>query len=153
MKTSTLDLSNVFRSLPAAILILDTNMVVLAATDNFYKFTLTKPETLLGKNLFDAFPENDNTAEAKGARKIRASIEQVILNKQTHILPVQRYDLKLPTGKSGEFTTRWWRITNSPVLNISGELIYVINAVEDITSMVDKLEEAQLAIIRKQKKT
>jgi PAS domain-containing protein len=150
MNAKAFNLSTVFQSLPAALLVMDPDMIIVAATDNFYKLTLNKKGELIGKYIFDVFPENSLTAKAGGEKKIKASFEHVIKYKTAHTIPVQRYDLKLPAENSVKFTNRWWRITNSPVLGANGELAYIINAVEDITSIIDELEEAQTAIKLKQ---
>jgi len=149
MGTKAFSLSTVFQSLPAALLVMNPDMIIVAATDNFYKLTLNKKGELIGKYIFDVFPENSHTAKAGGEKKVKASFEHVIKYKTTHTLPVQRYDLKLPIRNNENFTNRWWRITNSPVLSTNGELAYIINVVEDITSIIDKLEEAQTAINHK----
>jgi len=148
MKNDRLKLKNIFQSLPASYLVLRPDLTIVAVTDNFYKLFEASPKDFIGKNIFDAFPESKETAEAHSVGNTIKSFKHVIRYRTPHTIPVQRYDIKLPPRDNGKFVTRWWRITNSPVLDDNGELLYIINAVEDITKMVDVLDEAHLAIKR-----
>jgi PAS domain S-box-containing protein len=57
----------------------------------------------------------------------------VLQRKETHQLPVQRYDLK---NEDGSFTEHYWHTDNSPVLTDEGEVAYIIHTTENITEQV-----------------
>src|SRR5438552_472752 len=48
-------------------------------------------------------------------------------------MAVQRYDIRDPEGN---FVARYWSPKNVPVLSPSGEVIYILHRVEDVTELV-----------------
>lgn len=57
---------------------------------------------------------------------------------------MQKYDIRRPASEQGDFEERYWSPVNYPVLDESGELIYIIHRVEDVTDFVHlKLFEQQ----------
>ena len=50
------DFKDLFNLSPVLLLVLDTNFIVVAATDAFLKVTMTERKKILDKNIFDVFP-------------------------------------------------------------------------------------------------
>jgi diguanylate cyclase (GGDEF)-like protein len=48
-------------------------------------------------------------------------------------MPVQKYDIRRPDGN---FEARYWSPKNLPVLSSSGEVVYILHRVEDVTELV-----------------
>lgn len=51
-------------------------------------------------------------------------------------MPPLHYDIKLDENDENSFKTTWWQVVNTPILNESGHIIYIVNAVEDITHTI-----------------
>ena len=117
---------------PGAYLVLDPHFVIVAVTDAYLRATFTVREEIIGRELFDVFPDNPNDPEASGTRNLRASLETVLRTAAPHAMPVQKYDIRRPG--SAEFEERYWKPLNAPVL-IHGEVEYIIHSVEDVTSL------------------
>ncbi|MDB5175153.1 MAG: histidine kinase [Candidatus Saccharibacteria bacterium] len=149
MSKPSLDTKTIFSSLPTALLVLTPDLTIVAATDYYYELTFSEPSDLVGRNIAEVFPENPVTAKAKGINNMRESFDYVLRHGASHTIPVQRYDIKLPPNHKGKYMERWWRITNSPVFNAKGELLYVVHATEDVSQIVDTLIEAQNIIAKK----
>ena len=81
---------------------------------------MTKREEILGRGIFEVFPDNPNDLAADGVSNLRASLNFVIKNKIPHTMAVQKYDIRNPEG---EFEIRYWSPLNTPVLNDDKELI------------------------------
>ena len=62
-------------------------------------------------------------------------------------MPVMRYDLLRPEADGGGFEQRYWRITHYPVLDAQGELRYILQHPEDITTQ--QLAEQALSSAQK----
>lgn len=135
-----LDYRFLFSNLPDQCLLLTPDFTMIAATKSYYKITHTTPEQLLDKNVFDVFPENEETKKHDGAKTLSHSLNKVLDTKRRHVMPTIRYDLKTADGK---FVQRWWRVTNSPILDEDGNVAYIHNSVEDISNIIDVLESAQ----------
>ena len=62
-----------FEQAPSLYLVLDVDFNVLAASDVYLQTTLTRRESILGRNLFDIFPVNPDEPEGEGSRNLRIS--------------------------------------------------------------------------------
>ena len=118
---------------PGAYLVLDRELVIVTVTEAYLRATLTVREEIVGRGLFEVFPDNPNDPEASGVRNLRASLQTVLQTGQPHAMPVQKYDIRRPD--SGEFEERYWKPLNTPVV-MDGEVAYLIHSVEDVTSLV-----------------
>ncbi|HVE72002.1 MAG TPA: ATP-binding protein [Thermoanaerobaculia bacterium] len=118
---------------PGAYLVLDPDFIIVAVTEAYLLATLTVREQIIGRELFDVFPDNPNDPAATGTRNLRASLETVLRTAEPHSMPVQKYDIRRPNSE--EFEERYWKPLNSPVV-IDGEVAYIIHSVEDVTSLV-----------------
>ncbi|WP_426061488.1 PAS domain-containing protein [Hymenobacter sp. B1770] len=141
MALPPLDLLSIFNTLPGANLLLSPEFVILGASDDYLAATLADRATLVGQNLFDAFPDNPETPEANGGANIRASLETARATKQPHEPPLQHHDVPDP-DRPGHFVERHWKPRHTPVLDAAGQVQYLIQSVQDITAGV--LAERQL---------
>jgi len=118
---------------PGAYLVLDPDFTIVAVTDAYLRATLTVREQIIGRELFDVFPDNPNDPAASGTRNLRASFETVLRTAAPHSMPVQKYDIRRPGSE--EFEERYWKPLNTPVV-IDRKVACIIHSVEDVTSLV-----------------
>jgi signal transduction histidine kinase/DNA-binding response OmpR family regulator len=59
-------------------------------------------------------------------------------------MAVQKYDIRKPESEGGGFEERYWSPVNSPVLGPTGEVLYIIHRVEDVTKFI-RLKHQELA--------
>jgi len=85
-------------------------------------------DDLVGRGLFQLFPDNPDDSAADGVYKVYMSLRQVAETARPHDMPVQRYDV---AGDDGVFVQRYWRITNAPILNDQGRLVLILNTAEE----------------------
>jgi signal transduction histidine kinase len=102
---------------------------------------MTTRNDIIGRGIFDVFPDNPADPHADGVRNLRASLERVFKNRLPDTMPVQKYDIRRPASEGGFFEERYWSPVNSPVLGNNDELIYIIHRVEDITEFI-RLKQA-----------
>jgi PAS domain S-box-containing protein len=133
--SDSLALLPVFNALPGAFLLLSPSLVVEAASDAYLAVSLVQREHLLGRLLFELFPDNPATPEAHGERNLRASFAQVLATGQPHAMALQRYDLPDPAAP-GQFVERYWLPNNSAVLDEAGNVKHLLHAVVDATAQV-----------------
>jgi PAS domain-containing protein len=67
---------------------------------------------VVGKSLFEVFPDNPDDALADGVSNLYASLKIVAETGQPHAMSIQRYDIRNP---SGEFVERHWQLINTPI--------------------------------------
>jgi signal transduction histidine kinase len=140
------DFRTLFESAPDLYLVLapDVPRYTIVAVSNAYaRATMTKREELLGRGLFEVFPDNPGDPGATGVSNLAASLARVLGEKVPDTMAVQKYDIRRPAEEGGGFEERWWSPVNSPVLGLSGELAYVIHRVADVTEFV-RLKQADI---------
>lgn len=81
-------------------------------------------------------PRQPPDSGATGVRNLAASLNRVLQEKQPDTMAVQKYDIRRPAGEGGTFEERYWSPINSPVPGDNGELLYIIQRVEDVTDYV-----------------
>ncbi len=130
------DFQALFEACPGLYLVLLPNtpvFTIIAVSNAYLQATMTKREVILGKGIFEAFPDNPDDPHATGVRNLRTSLEKVVLNKTTDAMLVQKYDIARPDSQGGGFEERYWTPINSPVLGPDGKLLYIIHRVEDVS--------------------
>ncbi|HWI58257.1 MAG TPA: PAS domain S-box protein, partial [Bacillota bacterium] len=126
-----------FESAPGAYLVLTPeNYGVVAVSDAYLRATMTERQSIMGKGLFEVFPDAPDDLHATGARNLRASLQRVKANGRADVMAVQRYPIPRPPERGGGFEERWWSPINAPVFGPRGELAYIIHRVEDVTGYV-----------------
>ncbi|MCI1189983.1 PAS domain-containing protein [Hymenobacter sp. DH14] len=143
------DLISVFSALPSACLLLSPELVIEAASEAYLTTTATQRADVLGKYVFDVFPDNPDTPEAHSVHDVRASMERVLATGQPHELPVQPYDTPDPANP-GQFVERYWQARNVPVLDEQGRVTHLIHTVVDITAQTQNAARVQDAQLREQ---
>ncbi len=130
------DFKILFDALPALILVLDPGLNIVAATNAYLEATLTRRDEIVGRHLFDVFPDNPDDPSADSIRNTRASMQRVLQNRVADTMVVQRHDVRRPASEGGGFEVRYWSPVNSPVLNADGSLAYIMHRVENVTEFV-----------------
>ena len=74
----TPDFQALFESAPGLYLVLTTDFNIVAASDAYLRATMTQREAILGRGIFDVFPDNPDDPTATGVRNLRASLERVL---------------------------------------------------------------------------
>src|SRR6476659_2848197 len=117
------DFEALFASVPGLYLILLPDFPMVAASDEYLFATMKNREQIVGRNLFDVFPDNPLDIEARGMDNLRVSLNHVLKQSVPHLMDVQKYDMRRPEGHLEE---RYWSLFNKPVFNSNNEIIYII---------------------------
>ena len=125
-----------FESAPGRYLVLAPDFTILAVSDGYLQATMTKREEILGRRIFEVFPDNPADPTATGVKNLRASLERVLQERIADVMAEQRYDIRRPDIEGGEFEERYWNPINSPVFSEDNEVAYIIHSVEDVTEFV-----------------
>ena len=133
MKDPQIDFQKVIENVSSIYIILSTELDILYVNEALEKASMRKREDILGRNLFEVFPDNPEDKSADGVSNLSNSLHSVIKNKKQHTMAVQKYDIQKPDGT---FEVRYWSPLNIPVLNSENELEYIIHRVEDVTEFV-----------------
>ena len=124
-------------------LVLEPDLRIAAVSDAYLAATMTERAAIVGKFIFEVFPDNPADPDATGVRNLRASLDTVLRTGKPHTMAVQKYDIRRPAEEGGGFEERYWSPCNSPLLEDGGRLRYIVHQVEDVTEYI-RLREKQV---------
>lgn len=132
------DFRILFESAPGLYLVLqpDEQFTIVAVSDAYLRATMCQRKEILGRGLFDVFPDNPDDPAASGTRNLAASLKRVIEQKVPDAMAVQKYDIRRPAEEGGGFEERFWSPVNTPIFGPDGALVYIIHRVEDVTEFI-----------------
>src|SRR5450830_947330 len=128
------DFQRLFESVPGLFLVLLPDFTIAAVSDAYLQATLTRRERIVGRHLFDVFPDNPDDPNADGVANLRRSLERVLENGIPDAMAMQKYDVPRPDGQG--FEERYWSPSNFPVMDADRNILYIMHRAEDITSYV-----------------
>ncbi len=128
------DFRTLFEAAPANYLVLSPTLHIVAVSNLYLRTTLTQREAILGRHIFDVFPDPPSDPDATGVVTLRGSLERVLESRAADTMAVQKYDIARPASEGGGFEARYWSPVNTPVLAPSGEVRYIVHRAEDVTA-------------------
>ena len=78
MKENVLDFQQLFDAVPGLYLVLKPDFTIVAVSDAYLRGTMTKREEIVGRGIFDVFPDNPGDPNATGVRNLSASLRRVV---------------------------------------------------------------------------
>jgi PAS domain S-box-containing protein len=132
----TSNFRTLFESAPGLYLVLTPELQIVAVSDAYLRATMTTREAIIGRHLFDVFPDNPDDPTATGVRNLSASLNRVLRDRVADTMAVQKYDIRRPQSEGGAFEERYWSPHNSPVFGDDGAVACIIHRVEDVTEFV-----------------
>ncbi|WP_159698524.1 PAS domain-containing protein [Massilia sp. 9I] len=123
-----------FESAPGPYLVLlPADLRIVAVSNAYLAATMVTREQIVGRRMFDVFPDDPADQAESGVAALNASLQRVLQTRLADVMAVQRYPIRRPDGS---FELRYWSPVNSPVLDADGRVMYIIHRVEDVTDYV-----------------
>jgi signal transduction histidine kinase/CheY-like chemotaxis protein len=129
------DFQALFESVPGLYLVLRPDLTIVAVSNAYLAATMTSRAEILGRGIFDVFPDNPADPAATGVRNLRDSLERVLRERKPDTMAVQKYDVRRKPDDT-EFEVRYWSPINLPVLDSAGQVAWIIHRVEDVTDFI-----------------
>lgn len=145
------DLARIFEAAPNPYLLLRVDaprFTIAAVNDAYLAATGTERPAIVGRGLFEVFPDNPHDDSATGVSDLRSSLDRVLRDGAADGMGVQKYDIPRRDG-SGSFEVKYWSPLNTPVRNQDGEIDFIIHRVEDVTEFILAREQASADLARK----
>lgn len=134
------DFQQLFEAAPGCYLVLAPDFEIVAVSDAYLKVTMTQRQDIVGRGLFEVFPDNPDDPGATGVANLKASLMRVLAGRAADHMELQKYDIRRPSAQGGGFEVRYWRPVNTPVLGANGAVASIIHCVEDVTDLVSLRE-------------
>jgi serine phosphatase RsbU (regulator of sigma subunit) len=140
-----LDYAAWFAAMPSPCVVIAPDQVIVEANRAYLEATGRTREDLIGRRLFDAFPESgggDNPSADSGMRKAKAALSRVLATGKEESL-ILKYDIPV-AGRPGEFEERWWSPIFTPIIGSDGSVEYIFIRSDDVTAFVRASTLSQL---------
>ena len=137
MRQSEIFFKLLFEASPHPYLILqaDEAYTIVAVNDYYLNATGIMRENVIGKPLFEVFPDNPSDESVSGVSDLHISLDSVVRYGQTDIMGIQKYDIPLRDGSEG-YEVKYWSPVNAPIFGKEDKVEYIIHNVEDVTDFV-----------------
>jgi PAS domain S-box-containing protein len=119
-----------FDAAPHGYVVLTPQLRIVDVNATFTHMTMTDAAQLIGRYVFDAFPDNPDDPSATGAANLAASLAIVLNERRMHRQQWQRYDIR---DRDGCFVERYWAPINAPIFDDSGNVEFILHCVDDVT--------------------
>jgi signal transduction histidine kinase len=130
-----------FESSPGWYLVLDPAFSIVAVSDAYLPAAMTRGQDIVGKKLFEAFPDNPAGPKAAGVWNLRGSLNRMLGHEALDTMAIQKHDIRRPTSEGGGSEGRFWSPVTCPVLSPAGEFAFIIRHVEDVPDSFDQMAE------------
>ena len=131
------DHAEVFRQLPVPVLLLTPDFEIAEMNLAYLRVAGRTREELLGRNVFDAFPDNPQDPAATGVRNLSESLRRVLATGEPDTVAFQQYDVEVPDNP-GTFAPRYWCPVNAPVFGPDCRVELIVQCVEEISDKVQR---------------
>jgi PAS domain-containing protein len=105
---------------------------IIDINDAYARVTMTRRAAVVGRPIFEVFPDNPDDPCADGVSNLYASLCAAADSRRPNAIPIQRYDIR---DAGGRFVERHWRQLNTPMFDVEGRLNYVLHHAEDVTEL------------------
>ncbi len=126
------------------LLLMDNTLRICGVNKAYERATQRERGELIGRPMFEAFPDNPDDPQACGVHHLTVSLEKVLRTGCSHDMWVQRYDIP-DLANPGAFIPKVWAPRNSPVRD-DGRVVGVLHRVDEITELHGALSAMALAI-------
>ena len=127
-------LAAIFHSMKSPLAVLSRDLHHVAASSAYLEITDRSERELLGRNIFEVFPENPADRDHDGPTSLRRSLTAVLETGQADSMPLIRYDVV----DDGEFQPRYWHVTDLPIFDAGGRVEMILNNPEEVTTFIDE---------------
>src|SRR5437016_4743822 len=93
------DFRALFESSPGLYLVLTPDLSIVAVSDAYLHATMTERDAIIGRGLFDVFPDNPDDPDATGESNLRSSLDRVVHDRVSDTMAVQKYDIRRPSSE------------------------------------------------------
>ena len=101
------DFRALFDATPTPCLVLDSDLCIVSVNQAYLQATSTVYDQIVGRNIFDAFPDNPDDPAASGVENLRASLLRVLQNRCADTMAIQKYDIRVRSPEGIRFEERY----------------------------------------------
>jgi len=130
-----IDFAQLFQQSPNPYMLLDRELRFVAANAAYLRVTATRLDELIGRPLFEVFPNDPENPNNNSVLMLRRSLERTLRTGDVDALALIRYRVPQHTDHGIEATDRYWSATHTPIRDGSGRVAYVLQHTVDVTEL------------------
>jgi PAS domain S-box-containing protein len=147
--TSKPDFEALFHASPYPYLLMSaSDLTIIGANPAYLRSTGRTAEDIIGRYVFDAFPENPADPGSTNLNEVRTSIERAIATTLPDTTPFLRYAVPYQTTEGTKFREIYWSTVHTPVMDASGEVKFVSQNAIDVTDLYSFDKTSQIARVK-----
>lgn len=129
-----IDFASLFQRSPNPYMVLDRDLRYVAANDAYLRVTGATFEDLVGRRVFDVFPNDPLNPDNESRTRLRESLERVVQTGQPDVIAFIPYRVPRDGDADGE-AYRYWSATHTPIPGPDGDVVFVLQHTVDVTEL------------------
>jgi len=120
----------IFQRLPVPFMVLDRELRFADANAAYCAVTMSRREDLIGRHVFDAFPET-----GENRQRYQDAFERT-LRGEANVVALFPFAIPRPAEAGGGMDTRYWSCTHTPIRDAAGVVTHIVQQTEDVTELM-----------------
>jgi PAS domain S-box-containing protein len=129
-----IDYEQLFQRSPNPYMLLDRELRFVTANAAYLAVTGRRLDELVGRPLFEVFPNDPDDPGNIEARRLRESLLKVLETGEPDVLPLIPYRVPRP-GEGTAGVVRYWSATHTPIVDADGRVAFVMQHTVDVTEL------------------
>jgi PAS domain S-box-containing protein len=140
--SATPDFKALFTLSPNPYMLLDRELRFVAANEAYLRVTASRLEDLVGRYLFDVFPNDPADPNNPSARLLHESLSRVLATREPDTLALISYRVPRQTTQGVAVEDRYWSATHTPILDEAGQVAFILQHTVDVTELHQLKQQA-----------
>ncbi|MDB5793561.1 MAG: hybrid sensor histidine kinase/response regulator [Massilia sp.] len=142
------DFQALFRATPYPYLVMTPDLTIVGASGAYLRSVRRTETDIVGRYVFEAFPEDPDNPEATNITEVRASLLRALAKCEPDTTAFVRYAVPVVTADGTRFEERYWSTVHTPVLDENGKPVLVFQNPVDVTELYRFDEQSQSASLK-----
>jgi PAS domain S-box-containing protein len=142
------DYQALFRASPYPYLVMAPDLTIIGASGAYLRSVQRTEEDIVGRYVFEAFPENPDNPDATDIQEVKASLLRALAKGEPDTTAFVRYAVPVETPDGTRFEERYWSTVHTPVMGEDGKPIMVVQNPADVTELYRFDEQSQVASLQ-----
>jgi PAS domain S-box-containing protein len=135
VKSLVVNFESIFRVSPNPYMLLDRELRFVAVNEAYLRVTSSRFDDIVGRNLFEVFPNDPGDPANESSALLRESLLKVLETKAVDVLAFIPYAITVERDGETVNEERFWSATHTPILDDTGEVAFILQHTVDVTEL------------------